>query len=268
MLNSSGNELSSGKKFSLGIFWIFLASVQVCIAGNVAMPTLLYHHESGSSAPFAYATPSGVVGAIPDIVRHLLQPMGYEVVVYHTPEGRIYSEMSAGRGDLLLVTTQKGLNVDDYPSNILICPSVIGRIPVGLYFLTKPPVDTPIVEMRIGAIRLAPFKRSLAREFQFKNLTRFSRHEQVFKALMTERIDAAILDPYTVKSLSLIHQRPLPIRLDVDLGGVTAYIGLSKAAEERYGIFEELCQQAAIWEEQGKFADFLVPHLLPKAYSQ
>jgi len=99
------------------------------MAGNGAAPTLLYHHESGSSAPFAYATPKGVKGAIPDIVRHLLQPLGFRVVVYHTPEGRIYSEMSAGRGDLLLVTTQKGLDVDDYPSNILICPSVIGRIP-------------------------------------------------------------------------------------------------------------------------------------------
>jgi len=268
MLNSSGNELSSGKKFSLGIFWMFLASVQVCIAGNAAMPTLLYHHESGSSAPFAYATPKGVVGAIPDIVRHLLQPMGYQLLVYHTPEGRIYSEMSAGRGDLLLVTTQKGLDVGDYPSNILICPSVIGRIPVGLYFLAKPPVDRPIAEMHIGAIRLASFKRSMAREFQFKNLTRFGSHEQVFKALMAGRIDAAILDPYTIKSLSLIHRRPLPSRLDANLGGVAAYIGLSKATEERYGIFDELCQQAAIWEQEGRFAEFLAPHLLPATYAQ
>jgi len=56
--------------------------------------------------------------------------------------------------------------------------------------------------------------------------------------------------------------------LDVDLGGVAAYIGLSNATEERYGIFDELCQQAAIWEEEGRFAEFLVPHLLPTAYAQ
>jgi len=255
------------KKLSLGIFWTFLASVQVCIASDAATPTLLYHHRSGSTAPFAYATPKGVMGAFPDIVRHLLKPMGYQVLVHHTPEARIYPEMLAGRGDLILVTTQKGLDVDDYPSNILICPSVIGRIPIGLYFLSKPAVDRPIAEMHIGAIRLASFKRSLSRDLQLKNITRFSSNEQVFKALMTERIDAAISDPYTMKSLSLIHQRPSPIPL-VDLGAVTAYIGLSKVAEERYGIFDKLCGQAADWEQQGRFAEFLVPHLEPAVHAQ
>jgi len=85
---------------------------------------------------------------------------------------------------------------------------------------------------------------------------------------MAKRIDAAILDAYTVKSLSLIHQRPMPVRLNVDLGGVTAYIGLSKATEERYGIFDELCRQAAIWQRQGRCDEFLAPHLLPAAYAQ
>jgi len=255
------------KNLGLSIFWTFLAGVQVCIASNAATPTLLFHHRSGSAAPFAYATPKGVMGAFPDIVRHLLQPMGYQILVYQTPEARIYSEMSAGRGDLLLVTTQKGLSVDDYPPDIMVCPSVIGRTPIGLYFLSKPPADQPIAEMHIGAIRLASFKRSLSRDLQLKNITRFSSNEQVFKALLTERIDAAISDPYTMKSLSLIHQRPSPIPL-LDLGAVTAYIGLSKAAEEQYGIFDELCEQAAIWEEQGRFPEFLVPHLEPAVQSQ
>jgi len=256
------------KNLSLSIFWTFLAGVQVCIASNAATPTLLYHHRSGSTAPFAYAAPTkGVIGAFPDIVSHLLQPMGYRVLVHHTPEARIYSEMSAGRGDLLLVTTQKGLGVDDYPPNIMVCPSVIGRIPIALYFLSKSAVDRPIAEMHIGAIRLASFKRSLSRDLQLKNITRFSSNEQVFKALLTERIDAAISDPYTMKSLSLTLQRPLPIPL-VDLGAVTAYIGLSKTTEERYGIFDELCRQAAIWEGQGRFPEFLVPHLQPAVQSQ
>jgi ABC-type amino acid transport substrate-binding protein len=250
------------------ILWLFLTSLHLYAPVNADAPTLLFHQQIDSTPPFAYKTGKGIEGALPDIVRHLVQPLGYQVLIKHTPGARILSEVSAGRGDLLIVVTLKGLDRDAYPSNLLVCPSVIGSVPVRLFSLSKPLAAAPIEEIassRVGAIRLANFKRSLSREFNLQNFIRFSNGEQVFKALMTERIDVALSDPFTMKSLALIHKRPIPFQSDIDLGELTAYIGLSKKTEAQHDIFKGLCQQAAAWEQQGRFHEFLERHLVPSA---
>lgn len=253
------------------ILWLVLASLYLCAPVKAETPTLLYHQQTDSTPPFAYTTPRGIEGALPDIVRHLLQPLGYRVVMSHTPGARILSEVAAGRGDLLFVITLKGVNRKDYPSSILTCPAVIGSIPIRLFTLSKPLATASVKEVassKIGTIRLANFKRKINNEYKFQNITRFSNGEQVFKALMTGRIDAALSDPFTMKSLAFIHQRPLPIQSDIDFGEMSAYIGLSKATETQHNIFTDLCQQAAAWEQQGRFHEFLERHLAPSDINQ
>lgn len=224
----------------------------------------LRYLEYANMPPYLYQRGDSYQGTLPDTMQSLLTPLGYNVDIIVMPVERIYAEVLSDRGDIFVVHTYPGLSLADYPDEILICPATIGIVPIRYYFQSLKKSLLPreeISQLNMGVLRFANFQRGLTKAEDLRQLTRFNNSVHLFKALKARRIDVAMSDPYTMRALSFTHQSPMPFDSDVNLGTLRTHIAMTEKSQQRLGIFESLCEQAARWEEDESYIESMSFHM-------
>jgi len=235
------------------------------VAKEPSLPILRYV-ASQAESPFISRVDTGeYTGIFPDLISRIIEPLGYQAKYSTTFGGRALMELIAGRGDLTHVSVFADVTLDAYPKDLLICPQPFITIPFQIFSLRPELIDLPmeaITDLKIGVIRIAAPTRAFKRTLGVNNLNRYTTSEQVFKALMSKRVDLVFMDPYTMESLSKAHNTKMPYQLRINLGLVKGHLALTREAEQRLGIFEPLCQQVEKANKLDYFSPILRGHRL------
>lgn len=242
---------------------VFLLLALPVFSKEPVHPTLRY--VAGQiSPPFLFQADSGeYTGVLPDLLSKIVEPMGYQVKYSHTPGGRAFSELAAGYGDLMNVSVFADITLNNYPENLLICSQPFITVPFQIFSLRPELIGLPveaIAELRIGVIRIASPTRAFKRTLGVNNLYRYTNNEQIFKALMSKRIDLAFMNLYSMEYLSESYRTPLPYQMDLNLGLLKFHFALTRETERRLGIFDNLCHQVEKANELGYVAQYLRKH--------
>jgi hypothetical protein len=227
----------------------------------------LVYLEFIDAAPFYYKQGGTFQGSTVDMVRILLEPLDHDVTIQVMSPERVINEALVGKGDVLMLHTFLGLTLEDYPDGMLICPHKISRVPIHYYtnniHFTHARREE-VAASRIGVLRYASFQRGFTRKQELSNITRFNGMKYMYRAMLANRVDVVIAGPYSMRVMALEHETLFPYELDVDLGYIEGYLAVTKKAEQRLGIYQALCEQAARWNVDEDFVESVGRHL--KAY--
>lgn len=224
----------------------------------------LIYLDHSNTPPFIYNVGEETKGALIDAVSEVASVVGYEIVFVNTPGERIFYQLVSGRGDLTIIHTYDGLSLNDYPDWLSICPSPIGSMPIGIYFMNKRFLaysKEHLKNVEIGMVRFADFKRGVSESLELSNVHRFENSRLLFKTLVAGRIDIAISDAYTMEALSVHFGKIRPIESDVMLGPITAYLAMPKAVDTKLGIFTDMCNHLSGWDERKRIHTIIEKHM-------
>ncbi|BFM17930.1 hypothetical protein R50073_41130 [Maricurvus nonylphenolicus] len=221
-----------------------------------AEPLSVRYVQGGSIEPFSYRVNGVAKGVLPDIVSLVFSSLGVEAHTRLIPESRTLFEIINNRADATAVLVLRNITIEDYPEILTVCPNPLFVSKVYLIWHS----DTQLIPGKI--YDLDKYRVGIwnsGRGFLQKagvptaERLKFQDAENMFKSVVSRRIDAAIMSWDHVEFLS----KRLGVEGQVQKGQFVSDLYLHLAVTDSWlaegGLVGQVCEKVSELKQAGEF---------------
>ncbi len=224
-------------------------------------------------SPLYYNDTSSPKGIFPELIGAIFDPLDKQLEYKINPRRRLIYQLQVG--ELHMTTIPVGMGLEEkmkWPKGLVIGKEPLLTFDVNLYKLSSNSAlikdKSELLNFRLGSTRHPKFMLDAMNEYFALDLQfyLFNKTESLFKALLSKRVDFALLSVPELTVLLLKYPEDISVEKVYTFGVVQTYLALSEVA---FGHEESIKQVAFIDErilqlhQQGKIQAIVKKYNLP-----